>query len=150
MERYYDPRTNSIVHWPAAGSASSSRGGHAGDVDAAPQLPAKGLSSLELSLVANSKYYCGPFASNGGEEDQDDVCAICLGACKLVIALPLCAHRYHWECVERWLGVSQLCPLCKTHALGKYESAKSRAQRAPTRRLALTHRPTPRTPACRP
>ena len=133
MERYYDPRTNSIVHWPAAGSASSSRGGHAGDVDAAPQLPAKGLSSLELSLVANSKYYCGPFASNGGEEDQDDVCAICLGAMQAgdcLAALP-CAHRYHWECVERWLGVSQLCPLCKTHALGKeYEEARSRERSA--------------------
>ena len=45
----------------------------------------------------------------------EDVCSICLGAFherQRVSSLP-CCHRFHTNCVNRWLQQSNTCPLCK-------------------------------------
>ena len=33
------------------------------------------------------------------------------------IATSDCGHEYHAECLEKWLIVKNLCPICKSEAL---------------------------------
>jgi hypothetical protein len=52
-------------------------------------------------------------AGTGSDDQEEGECAICLdgveGAAK---AMP-CGHRFHGECLERWLGVHGNCPVCR-------------------------------------
>ena len=134
-ERYYDPQTNSIVHRPPSNDAAPLQQ----QQQQQQQQQRKGLSALELSLVSKRRFTCAGHAPTTGhgsgdpDDDEDEACAICLAcmdAGEQLVALP-CTHRYHWPCLERWLGVSELCPLCKTHALGcEYEEERRREREA--------------------
>ncbi|KAL2928586.1 RING-H2 finger protein ATL66 [Bienertia sinuspersici] len=53
--------------------------------------------------------------SSVGREDEME-CCICLGAFEdgdKVKVLPKCDHRFHSECVDRWLSTQSSCPLCR-------------------------------------
>lgn len=45
-----------------------------------------------------------------GEEGD---CAICLDAFDAGKEMP-CGHRFHGECLDRWLGVHGSCPVCRS------------------------------------
>ncbi|GLT27655.1 hypothetical protein SLA2020_026370 [Shorea laevis] len=48
----------------------------------------------------------------GGEEGE---CVVCLeewGAGEVVKEMP-CNHRFHGECIEKWLGIHGSCPVCR-------------------------------------
>ncbi|XP_078438339.1 RING-H2 finger protein ATL56-like [Wolffia australiana] len=55
------------------------------------------------------------FSIKGGSRAGD--CAVCLESfregdrCR---ALPRCGHSFHRACVDRWLVVAPLCPVCRT------------------------------------
>lgn len=53
-------------------------------------------------------------------------CAICLDAFGAGKEMP-CGHRFHGECLERWLGVHGSCPVCR-HELPKAEPAAEEQQ----------------------
>jgi len=42
--------------------------------------------------------------SNGGQNASE---------CKLVVALPMCMHAFHKECIYEWLGANRSCPNCR-------------------------------------
>ncbi|EEF39939.1 E3 ubiquitin-protein ligase MPSR1 [Ricinus communis] len=49
--------------------------------------------------------------------DRDSECAICLeeweiGAGAVVKEMP-CKHRFHGNCIEKWLGIHGSCPVCR-------------------------------------
>ena len=74
---------------------------------------AVGLSPAALASL------CCRAATCGAPSSEDEVCAICLDGIsdgELLTELA-CSHAFHKTCVTRWLAVSPLCPLCKTHAL---------------------------------
>uniref|UniRef100_A0A0E0KEB0 RING-type domain-containing protein n=1 Tax=Oryza punctata TaxID=4537 RepID=A0A0E0KEB0_ORYPU len=55
----------------------------------------------------------------GGDAGEVSECAICLdgeshggGGRRRRKEMP-CGHRFHGECVERWLGIHGSCPLCR-------------------------------------
>jgi hypothetical protein len=54
-------------------------------------------------------------SSHTADDDEPFVCSICL--CTLEPEAPTielhCGHVYHRECLNEWLQVSTLCPLCK-------------------------------------
>ena len=53
--------------------------------------------------------------SKNTDTDDEEKCAICLGGYEddeEVRILP-CQHVYHVECVDQWLKVKHLCPVCK-------------------------------------
>merc|ERR1712098_663425 len=52
-----------------------------------------------------------PTASNQNEEEH---CSICLQELQENIFQTKCKHKFHKECLEKWLDVSRVCPLCKT------------------------------------
>lgn len=49
-----------------------------------------------------------------GEVDGGSLgeCAICLDGFEAGKEMP-CGHRFHGECLERWLGVHGSCPVCR-------------------------------------
>ncbi|KAF7007412.1 hypothetical protein CFC21_022357 [Triticum aestivum] len=60
-------------------------------------------------------------AGEGEGEGSLGDCAICLDAFGAGKEMP-CGHRFHGECLERWLGVHGSCPVCR-HELPKAEPA---------------------------
>ncbi|CAO2825697.1 unnamed protein product [Amaranthus hypochondriacus] len=53
--------------------------------------------------------------STVGREDEME-CCICLGVFEegdKVKVLPKCDHRFHSDCVDRWLSTQSSCPLCR-------------------------------------
>ncbi|KAK1678779.1 hypothetical protein QYE76_039627 [Lolium multiflorum] len=44
--------------------------------------------------------------------EQEGDCAICLDAFDAGKEMP-CGHRFHGECLDRWLGVHGSCPVCR-------------------------------------
>lgn len=51
----------------------------------------------------------------GKEEEEADKCAVCLGEYEDgedVKELP-CMHMFHTECVDQWLKLNRICPVCK-------------------------------------
>jgi len=65
------------------------------------------------------------------EEDEGEVCAICLLPFEqeeVLRQLP-CRHMYHEECVDPWLSKKGNCPLCKRHVVtGRQEEDKPATQ----------------------
>ncbi|CAM0906887.1 unnamed protein product [Alopecurus aequalis] len=53
-------------------------------------------------------------------------CAICLDAFDAGKEMP-CGHRFHGECLERWLGVHGSCPVCRSE-LPKADPAAEEAR----------------------
>ncbi|TYZ68939.1 hypothetical protein PybrP1_012201 [[Pythium] brassicae (nom. inval.)] len=49
------------------------------------------------------------------EEVEADECCICRDVVQLLSQgfLPVCAHKFHFECIVAWSKVTNLCPLCK-------------------------------------
>jgi hypothetical protein len=45
--------------------------------------------------------------------EQEGDCAICLDAFDAGKEMP-CGHRFHGECLDRWLGVHGSCPVCRS------------------------------------
>lgn len=51
----------------------------------------------------------------GEEEEEKSECAICLeewGVGGTAKEMP-CHHRFHKECIEKWLGIHGSCPVCR-------------------------------------
>ncbi|KAG6653707.1 hypothetical protein CIPAW_05G095800 [Carya illinoinensis] len=57
--------------------------------------------------------------SNGGNENVEDTCSICLVEFEredVVSQLSRCAHIFHMNCIERWVDQNQFtCPLCRSY-----------------------------------
>ncbi|KAJ0901540.1 putative transcription factor C2H2 family [Helianthus annuus] len=53
---------------------------------------------------------------NGDEgKEEEDVCAICLQEFEMSERCTTleCKHRYHQECIEKWLEQKNDCPICR-------------------------------------
>lgn len=48
--------------------------------------------------------------------DESDPCTICLETFQPTqqVKWMLCGHRFHTQCIDEWLDVKALCPLCKS------------------------------------
>ncbi|KAK9069812.1 hypothetical protein SSX86_010208 [Deinandra increscens subsp. villosa] len=53
------------------------------------------------------------------EGEEGDSCCICLGEYgkKEKIGVLECGHRFHEECIKRWLLSKNVCPMCRSTAL---------------------------------
>ena len=73
----------------------------------------KGMQAAEIQRMPTRVVGAGGAASDGEEEAPS--CAICLedfGAGQVARTLP-CCHRFHRDCVDRWLKSKACCPICQ-------------------------------------
>ena len=51
----------------------------------------------------------------------DCVCVVCRENMELGLKL-ICGHKFHYECISKWVRISDTCPTCRTRL---YDSLKS-------------------------
>lgn len=87
---------------------------------------APGPSAVEsvtdaAAVVSAEEVPCGNLEVSSVTSVGEDTCAICLnellsGGSEQLRTLP-CSHRYHRDCIARWLGIGKNdCPICKKQA----------------------------------
>lgn len=90
---------------------------HAPPQQNTPPPPRRGLDPNAISNL--------PITLHRGSANQSQAeCCICLGIFQdgeKVKVLPDCHHRYHSECVDKWLRTQSSCPLCRASL--RFESA---------------------------
>eukprot|EP00972_Heterocapsa_arctica_P019839 2927936-Heterocapsa_arctica.AAC.1 len=60
-----------------------------------------------------TRFRCAAIAESA--EEADNECTICRDKFQIgehLKVLP-CLHKYHTDCVDKWLGQSGTCPVCK-------------------------------------
>ncbi|XP_040382221.1 E3 ubiquitin-protein ligase RNF181 homolog [Oryza brachyantha] len=67
-----------------------------------------GVPPASKAAIASLKEVRAGEAEEGSLGD----CAICLDAFDAGKEMP-CGHRFHGECLDRWLGVHGSCPVCR-------------------------------------
>mmetsp|Transcript_1877 Transcript_1877/g.1587 ORF Transcript_1877/g.1587 Transcript_1877/m.1587 type:complete len:450 (+) Transcript_1877:38-1387(+) len=74
----------------------------------------------------------GNTENGDGDEDEDDdedapSCAICMQDYKVDDELRIlpCKHEFHCECVDKWLPMKKICPLCRHDVTKKVQSPRN-------------------------
>eukprot|EP00118_Oscarella_pearsei_P011398 m.76395 g.76395 ORF g.76395 m.76395 type:complete len:78 (+) comp35982_c0_seq27:1222-1455(+) len=65
----------------------------------------------DINLIPTFKY----FQHNAKNEDKCVICLCGFENGQTLRALP-CAHNFHKPCVDKWLGASKTCPVCRESA----------------------------------
>lgn len=79
----------------------------------AHKVAVKSLLSLAITFCS-SKYS----ANTRTQEDRnaDSACVVCLGDISLGESrrvLTICGHGFHTHCIDSWLKINSICPLCR-------------------------------------
>ncbi|KAJ9546140.1 hypothetical protein OSB04_025847 [Centaurea solstitialis] len=87
-----------------------------------PHQPVPRQPSWLKRLTVNQIYTCLLLSRYNHEEEQESEEEIC-GACQeeyqkneLIAGLRFCEHRFHLECMKKWLVRKNECPLCRCPA----------------------------------
>ncbi|EHA8587602.1 E3 ubiquitin-protein ligase ATL23-like [Cocos nucifera] len=97
----------------------------------------RGLTAEELEMLEEGK-----MAAGGGEE-----CAVCLenmAQGQAARVLPGCHHAFHRHCVDAWLQLHPVCPLCRARLLPPPQhqpQPQSQSQSPPSLSLRLSSSP---------
>ena len=70
--------------------------------------------------------YRGRQEGGGGGDAAVVECAVCLAEMKdgeRGRLLPVCGHRFHVECIDRWFRANSTCPVCRAAAVGQPDAA---------------------------
>lgn len=94
-----------------------------------------GLSAKEGPPPA-SEAAIGALRAVEGDEDRSE-CAICLEEWVKAKEMP-CEHRFHGECIERWLRIHGSCPVCRFSLPADEEQKKREEPRGVEGRVWIT------------
>lgn len=76
----------------------------------------RGLDQQQIAQLPTRRFHPSDSDGHGeGQGSEQTSCCICLSAYsegEEVRTLP-CMHHYHSACIDRWLGQSRMCPVCK-------------------------------------
>ncbi|KAK9983631.1 hypothetical protein SO802_033156 [Lithocarpus litseifolius] len=120
---------------------TQTRGATPESIDALPTYKFKLKKSRSGNeRESNSGVSEGGVVAAGTEKErvisgEDAVCCICLGKYANndeLRELP-CSHFFHKECVDKWLRINALCPLCKSEVGGSLLSTLSGANGSQSR-----------------
>ena len=56
---------------------------------------------------------------NKNNNDNKEECMICLSNInnKKILVLENCCHKFCFECIDKWIDVNPICPLCRSEQL---------------------------------
>ena len=69
----------------------------------------KGADTEDIDAIPTRKFKKGPNNAN-------DSCGICLSEYEdkeEIKSLPKCLHSFHKDCIDKWLGINKICPVCR-------------------------------------
>jgi len=71
--------------------------------------------SEKENTINNEQYYNNYISYKLEKTDQKFECVICLeNICNSeYVSLTTCFHMYHTNCLNDWLKISSVCPLCE-------------------------------------
>ncbi len=75
-----------------------------------PEIP-----ELEQIIIIQINYQVYEYNDESKNKEEDDICCICLDNLYIKgnsIAVLDCNHEFHKKCLEKWLEIKQICPLC--------------------------------------
>lgn len=81
---------------------------------------AVGTESRGLSANAIASLPSVSYTNKAGQEDNNDQCVIC----RLdyedgdTLSILPCKHMYHNECINKWLQINKVCPVCSVEVSG--------------------------------
>ncbi|KAL9230208.1 hypothetical protein vseg_005591 [Gypsophila vaccaria] len=97
-------------HHPSSSSSSSSS-------SSAPHAASSCPKGLDEAVIKAMPILLHQGCDVGDRDSDDEVeCCICLGVFEdgdKVKVLHECQHRFHSDCVDRWLSGQATCPLCR-------------------------------------
>lgn len=73
-----------------------------------------------------------PTVEIGGEEGEEEECVICLEKFEVggfAKEVP-CKHRFHGDCIEKWLGIHGTCPVCRHKMPADEEGEEKKSRRS--------------------
>ncbi|TVU16979.1 hypothetical protein EJB05_32984, partial [Eragrostis curvula] len=89
--------------------------------DAAPGGADKKRSAgLDADAIAALPEFVYAAKKDGGDEEEERECAVCLGAMaegEAARRLPRCMHVFHRGCVDVWLREHSTCPVCRAEVV---------------------------------
>lgn len=71
----------------------------------------RGASKEEINTIPSRKFTKGTFP------EEEAKCGICLADYEEeeeIKSLPQCLHHFHKACLDKWLGINKICPVCRT------------------------------------
>lgn len=77
------------------------------DADEIESLPSLRFSEMKMKRL---------YKEGGGDQEQDQECAVCLSEFKeqeVLRILPDCFHLFHPSCIGPWLASHLTCPICR-------------------------------------
>ncbi|RLN19132.1 E3 ubiquitin-protein ligase EL5-like [Panicum miliaceum] len=76
----------------------------------------------------------GVRARRGGAASSALQCAVCLAEKndgERGRLLPVGGHRFHVECIDRWLRANSTCPVCRAAAVGQPDAVEAQRKGGP-------------------
>jgi hypothetical protein len=101
-------------HEEATNSQSNNMGASQAEIDA--------YGLVRVLDDPNDELLQTTVSSHNSNHNNRHECPICLDAYQLqdrVRRIP-CGHEFHVECIDPWLTHRAVCPVCKTHLLGRH------------------------------
>ncbi|MED6206250.1 hypothetical protein PIB30_024839 [Stylosanthes scabra] len=82
------------------------------------------LNNWVSHMIPSHKYE----KKNDKDDDDDCICAVCLGEFEEgeeLRSMPECMHSFHVPCIDMWLRSHSSCPLCRAHATPSSSSSSN-------------------------
>ncbi|GAQ91743.1 Zinc finger RING-type domain containing protein [Klebsormidium nitens] len=85
-------------------------------------LPAEAIARLPKSAYKATRRR----RSSSSGQEQCVICRVEFEDDDVITTLPSCKHHYHSPCIEQWLSINKICPMCLTEVTPMKSRAASR------------------------
>lgn len=60
-----------------------------------------------------------PLYQDNNNQKEEEECLICLSTInnKKILVLENCCHKFCYDCIDKWIDVNPICPLCRSEQL---------------------------------
>jgi len=70
----------------------------------------RGASKSEINALPTKKFV----KSSNNQETQCVICSSDYEETQSIKMMPKCLHSFHSDCIDKWLGINKICPVCRS------------------------------------